>query len=158
MAQERVCYHCLINIMSDSFANPWTAAYQAPLSMGFSRQEYWSGLPFPSPGNLPNPGIKPPSPALPGRFFTSEPPEKPRASWSWGFPGSSDGKEPACHCRRCRFNPQAWKISWRRKWHPTPVFLPGKPHGQKNLAGYSPWGCRESGSTEQLSTHVSYYM
>ena len=43
---------------------PWTVAYQAPLSMGFSRQEYWSGLPFPSPGDLPNPGIEPGSPTL----------------------------------------------------------------------------------------------
>ena len=43
---------------------PWTIAYQAPLSMGFSRQQYWSGLPFPSPGDLPNPGLKPMSPAL----------------------------------------------------------------------------------------------
>ena len=49
--------------MSDS-CDPWTVARQAPLSMGFSRQEYWSGLPFPSPGDLPNPGIKPKSPAL----------------------------------------------------------------------------------------------
>ena len=46
------------------FVTPWTGAYQAPLSMEFSRQEYWSGLPFPSPGDLPNPGIKPGSPAL----------------------------------------------------------------------------------------------
>ena len=46
------------------FATPWTVAYQAPLSMGFSRQEYWSGLPFPSPGDLPNPGIEPGSPVL----------------------------------------------------------------------------------------------
>ena len=46
------------------FATPWTVAYQAPLSMGFSRQEYWSGLPFPSPGDLPNPGIEPGSLAL----------------------------------------------------------------------------------------------
>ena len=46
------------------FATPWTIAYQAPLSMGFSRQEYWSGLPFPSPGDLPDPGIKPGSPTL----------------------------------------------------------------------------------------------
>ena len=47
------------------FATPWTAAYQAPLSVGFSRQEYWSGLPFPSPGDLPDPGkIEPGSPAL----------------------------------------------------------------------------------------------
>ena len=46
------------------FATPWTVAYQAPLSMGFSRQEYWSELLFPSPGDLPNPGIEPESPAL----------------------------------------------------------------------------------------------
>ena len=46
------------------FATPWTAAYQAPPSMGFSRQEYWSGVPFPSPGDLPDPGIEPRSPAL----------------------------------------------------------------------------------------------
>ena len=46
------------------FATPWTVAYQASLSMGFSRQEYWTGLPFPSPGDLPDPGIEPESPAL----------------------------------------------------------------------------------------------
>ena len=62
--------------MSDSMT-PWTIVHQAPLSMGFSRQEYWSGLPFLSPGDLPKPGIKPVSPALAGRFFTTEPPGKP---------------------------------------------------------------------------------
>ena len=46
------------------FVVPWTVAYQAPLSMGFSRREYWSGLPFPSPGDLPDPGIEPRSPVL----------------------------------------------------------------------------------------------
>ena len=50
--------------MFDSFVTPWTVAHHAPLSMGFSRQEYWSGLPFPSPGDLPNPGTEPKSPAL----------------------------------------------------------------------------------------------
>ena len=50
--------------MSDSFVTPWTVARQVPLSLGFPRQEYCSGLPFPSPGNLPDPGIKPVSPAL----------------------------------------------------------------------------------------------
>ena len=54
----------------------WTVAYQAPQSMGFSRQEYWSRLPFPSPGDLPNPGIEPISPILAGQFFTAEPLEK----------------------------------------------------------------------------------
>ena len=58
------------------FATPWTVAYQAPLSMGFSRQEYWSGLPFPSPGDLPNPGIESGSPALQADTLTSEPPGK----------------------------------------------------------------------------------
>ena len=58
------------------FATPWTVAYQAPPSMGFSRQEYWSGLPFPSPGDLPDPGIEPRSPALEADALTSEPPGK----------------------------------------------------------------------------------
>ena len=62
------------------FATPWTVAHQAPLSMGFSRQEYWSGLPFPSPGDLPDPGIKPRSPALQADALTSEPPGKPSSS------------------------------------------------------------------------------
>ena len=57
------------------FVTPWTIAYQAPPSMGFSRQEYWSGLPFPSPGDLPNPGIEPGSPAFQADALTSEPPE-----------------------------------------------------------------------------------
>ena len=52
------------SVMSGLFATPWTVAYQALPSMGFSRQEYWSGLPFPSPGDLPNPGLEPGSPAL----------------------------------------------------------------------------------------------
>ena len=67
--------------MSDSFAIPWTVARQVPLCMGFSRQEYWSGLPFPTPRDLSDPGIKPTSPASlarAGRFFTTEPPGKPR--------------------------------------------------------------------------------
>ena len=66
--------------MSDSFAAPWTVAHQVPLYMGFPRQEYWSGLPFPSPGDLSNPGIELASPALAGRFFTTELPGKPRVT------------------------------------------------------------------------------
>ena len=67
-------------VLSDS-ATPWTVARQAPLSMGFSRQEYWSGLPFPSPGDLLDPGTEPRalvSSALVGGFFTMEPPGKPQ--------------------------------------------------------------------------------
>ena len=58
-------------------AIPGTVAYQAPQSMEFSRQEYWSGLPFPPPGYFPNPGIKPGSPALQADALPSEPPGKP---------------------------------------------------------------------------------
>ena len=60
---------------------PWTVAHQASLSIEFSRQEYWSGLPFPPPRDLPDPGIKPASPALAGKFFTTEPPGKPQLGW-----------------------------------------------------------------------------
>ena len=59
------------------FVTPWTVAHQAPPSMGFFGQEYWSGLPFPSPGDLPDPGIEPRSPALQADALTSEPPGKP---------------------------------------------------------------------------------
>ena len=61
-------------MVSDSFATPWTVVHQVPLSMGFSGQEYWSGVPFPTPGDHPNPGIEPMSlmsSALAGRFFTT---------------------------------------------------------------------------------------
>ena len=64
------------------FASPRTVAHQAPLSMGFSRQEYWRGLSCPPSGDLPNPGIEPASlksPALAGRFFTTETPGKPKS-------------------------------------------------------------------------------
>ena len=62
------------------FLTPWTVTYQAPLSMGFSRQEYWSGVPLPSPGDLPDPGIKPGSPTLQADALPSEPPGKPCVS------------------------------------------------------------------------------
>ena len=73
--------HCFNRVWLS--ATPWTVAHQAPLSVGFSRREHWSGLPWPPPGNLPNPGMKPTSlmsPALAGRFFTTRPPGK----LSWG--------------------------------------------------------------------------
>ena len=63
--------------MSDSFPTPWTVAHQAPLCMGLLKQEYWSGLPFSSPGDLSDPGIERVSPALAGEFFTTEPSRKP---------------------------------------------------------------------------------
>ena len=58
------------------------------------------------------------------------------------FPGGSRGKESTCQCTRCRFSPWVGKVPWRRKWQPTPVFLPGKSLEQRSLASYSPWGCK----------------
>ena len=70
------------------FVTPWTnVAHQSPPTMGFSRQEYWSGVPFPSPGDLPNPGIKPRSPALQADPLTSEPPGKPWSARKRGVKG-----------------------------------------------------------------------
>ena len=66
------------------------------------------------------------------------------------FPGSSV-VESIWQCQRCRqlgFSPQVGTIPWRRKWHPTPVFLPGGSHGQRGLVGYRPWGRRESDTAE----------
>ena len=76
---------CMLNCVL-LFVTLWTVASQAPLSMGFFRQEYWSGLPFPSAGNLPHQGIKPRSPALASRFFTTE-----------------QSREEFVHCVTCDF-------------------------------------------------------
>ena len=72
------CYSWLAAQSCLTLCNSTDCSPPAPLSMGFSRQEYWSGLPMPSPGDLPDLGIEPASPALAGGFFTSEPPGKPR--------------------------------------------------------------------------------
>ena len=71
-------YMCVLSLSHDRlFTTLWPVACQAPLFMGFSWQEYWSGLPFPPPGNLAHPGIEPTPPALAGGFFTAEPPGEP---------------------------------------------------------------------------------
>ena len=140
---------CVLSLFShvQLFVTPWTVACQAPLSMGFSRQEYWSGLPCPPPGDLPDPGIEPVpimSPALAGRFFTTSATWEaplPRASDAndlicvfthvsvLDFPGGSDSKASVYQCGRPGFDPWVGKIPWRRKWQPTPVLLPRKSHG-----------------------------
>ena len=73
-----------------------------------------------------------------------------------GFPAGSDGKESACQCRRCGFDPRVGKIPWRREWQPTPVFLLGEAHGLSSLVGYSPWGRKESSMPEQLNQRNNY--
>ena len=110
-------------------------AHEVPPPMGFSRQEYWSGLPLPSPGDIPDPGIEPRSPTLQADTLTSEPPGKP------------NDKEPTCQYRKQKrhgFDSWVWKIPWRREWQPTTVFLPGESHEQRSMVGYSPWGHKES--------------
>ena len=77
---QHACMHVYMLCCVWLFATPWTVAHQPPLSMGFPRQEYWSGLPFPSTRDLPNPGIEPTSlvsPAMADGLFTTEPPGKP---------------------------------------------------------------------------------
>ena len=116
--------HCVLSRFDyvQLIATPQTVAIQAPLSMGFSKQEYWSELLFLSPGDIPNPRIEPAflaSPALAGRFFSTAQVGKPDK------------------CRIClphwrpRFDPWVGKIPWRRRWQPTPVFL---LQGQRSLA------------------------
>ena len=90
------------------FVTPWTVAYQAP-NMGFSRQEYWSGLPFPSPGDLPDPGVEPSSPAL---WTDALPPEPPGSRWLFPTPRDlpNPGIEPALclpfllHCQQVLYH------------------------------------------------------
>ena len=73
-------------------------------------------------------------------------------------PGGSADKKPACQCRdhtRLEFDLWVGEIPWRKKWQPTSVFLPGKVHRQKSLAGYSPWGLKEPNMTEHTCMHAS---
>ena len=93
-----------------------------------------------------------------GGFFTSWAIREAQRRKLLGFPGSASGKESTCQCRKLKwYGFDLWdrKIPWRRKWQPTPVFLPGKPHGQRSLASYSPWGRKESDTTEALSTPMN---
>ena len=156
------------------FAALWTVARQAPLSVGFSRQERWSGLPCPPPGSRPSPGVKPASPrspALAGEFFATSATThmyvcaRPIENWTHvscvsctasGFFLSKPPGSPTCvyvcvythrRCKGCRFDPWVMKTPWRRAWQPTPVFLPGESHGQWSLAGHRPRGHKESDTT-----------
>ena len=73
----------------------------------------------------------------------------------YSFTGGSDSKASVCNVRQSGFNPWVGKIPWRRKWQPTPVFLPGESHGQRDLVSYSLWGHKESDTTEWLThTHT----
>ena len=83
-----------------------------------------------------------------------------KLKYTYTYPGGSVVKNLPANARhrRCRFDPWVGKIPWRRAWQPTPVFLPGKLHGQRSLAGYSSWGLKESDMTQQLSTHTAHIL
>ena len=134
------------------FVIPWTVACQAPSVHGIFQVRILEWLPFPSPRDLPNPGIKTTSPALADRFFTTESPGKPlymhivlyslfRASLV------AQTKESAC--------------SVRKNGNPLQDSHLENPHGEsswrRSLVGYSPWGCKESDMTERLSTAHSLF-
>ena len=195
------------------FATPWTLARQAPLSMKFSRPEYWNVAYLFSRGSS-WPRNRTRVSCMAGGCFTGWATWEthkfknkirkflPKTIWifllewfwieyemnlGWrgavagavgrveidiftGFPRWRSVKEPACQCRGpgCRvgwgwgcgwgavFHPWIRKFPWRRKWQPTLVFLPGKSHEQKRLAGYSPWGCKVSDMTEYSQTCMQY--
>ena len=118
---------------------PWTVACQAPLSMTFFRQEYWSGLPFPLPGDLLNLGIELSSPEFSRRILYQDASRK-----------AYTGKEFTYHCRRCkrrRFDPWVGKIPWERNGNPLQCSCWEIPWTEE-LAGYSPWGLKDSDMTE----------
>ena len=136
--------------MSDS-ATPWTTAYQAPPSMGFSRQEYWSGVPLPSPKGdavaaCGSSGVAKSRPGLSDLFTDLT-----------GYPDHTIRLWRDCTWTQivCLQLCSARVDIWRRQWHPTPVLLPGESHGQRSLVGCSPWGRYESDTTEQLHFHFS---
>ena len=131
---------------------PWTVAGQAPLFMGFSRQKYWSGLPFPPPGDLPDNSIKN------GKVILKSWPiflctRKSGVEQVLGLIWWLSGKESACQCRRCGFDLWVRKIPWGRKWQPTAVFFHGELHGQRSLVGHSPWGRKGPDTAEWLNNN-----
>ena len=111
------------------FVTPWTIAYKGPPSMEFSRQEYWSGLPFPSPGDLPNPGIEPRSPALQAVALPSEQPGKPIGFWA--HPNQHNSSEIDCICQ----DPMSKYSHTHRSCVRTQTYLLGKPP-----SSHSDWG------------------
>ena len=137
------------------FATLWTIAHQAPLSIGFSRQDYWSVLLFSSPGDLPDPGIEPLSLTSPGRpiyiyihaYIYIHNLSIYICMYILGLPWWLRGKESTCQCRRHRFDPWVGKIPWRRKWQPTPVFLLGNPMDRGAWQAVVPGVSKESDMT-----------
>ena len=141
---------CHLANISISFQSITVALWISFYDVMFSRQQYWSGLPYPFPGDLADPGIKPRSPAW-EVHSTTEP-----SFWllsRYNYRAAPDAQWWRIHppSRKHGYDPWFGKVPWRRKWQHTPVFLPGKSHGQRSLEGYSPWALKELDTTEQLN-------
>ena len=129
---------------------------QGPLSMGFSRQEYWSGLPFPTPGDLPDPGIEPASPVSPtlaGGFFTTVPPGKPCLNLlnlnilMYFISRCLSGKESACNAGDVSSGPGSRRSPGERNGNPLHCFA-WEIQRRRSLAGYNLCGHKELDMTE----------
>ena len=145
------------SVVSDSATLP------APLSMGFSRQEYWSVLPCPPPGDLPNPGIEPRSPALQADSLPLCHLGYPiylqvELLHHMGFPGGSDSRESACNVGDLALIPGLGRSPGGGHGNTLQYSYLENPHGQRCLAGYSPWDHKESDTTERLSTAHGHSM
>ena len=139
-----------------TLCNPLACSHQAPLSLAFSRQEYWSGLPFPSPEDLPDWGIEAGSPALQADSLLSEPSGKPGKCLKCNKENGGILRTWSDYIFKTFVYLCAFKVQRRRRqWHPTPVPLPGKSHGWRSLVGFSPWGREESDTTERLHFYFS---
>ena len=141
-----ICVHAKSLQSCLTLCDPMDYSLPGSSSQGLSRQEYWSGLSCPPPGNLPDPVWNLRVLCL-LKIYTI---------FFIHFPGGSSDKELTCQCRRQKrfgFNPWIGRISWRRAWQPTLVFLPGESHRQSSLVGYSPWDHKESDMTE-LTQHA----
>ena len=129
------------------FATPRIVARQAPLSMGFFMQEYWSGLPYPLPGDLPNPGIEPRSPALQADSLPFEP-LKLKLQYFGHLMGRADWVEKDPHAGKDWGQEKKWateeEMFWWHHWLSGHEFeqTPGDSEGQRNLVCCSSWGCR----------------
>ena len=125
--------------------------------MEFSGQEYWSKFPFPSPGDLPDSGIEPGSPALQADFLSSEPPGMPINRYLHmftGFPGGASGKEPDCQCRRCKRHGSGLRRSPGRR-HSNPLQYSCLENPMDRGAWWlQSMGFKEPNTTEQLSTYT----
>ena len=136
------------------FATPETVAHQAPLSMEFFSQEYQRELPFPSPGYFPNPGMEPRSPTLQADSLPSES-HRVKILLFKSLTHTLLSRLQGIPLRGI-ITSLVGKIPWRREWQPTPVFLPGESHGQRNLVDYSPKGRKEPHMTEYIQKNIIY--